>query len=540
MDEAIFPVHGEKQRARRVLIVDDDADVAGSLASLLQLEHYDVEIAHGPETALPLGAGADVALVDIRLGHADGVQLAAELRQHHPDILVVMMTAYASIQTAIKAIRAGAYDYLCKPFDPDDLLATLDRCFERLDLVRSRREAEEQLRHSRRMEALGQLTAGVAHDFNNLLSVVIGNLRLAREDVSASSIADTAVLRELVQDALDAALGGVETTRRFLALGRNQALTPETLDLRIQVSELSRSLERMLGEEVGLVVNVPETACVIYADRHQFDASLLNLAINARDAVAEREDAAGRIVLDVACIDLRDGSPRLLPDMKPGSYVRISVTDNGCGMTAEIREKALQPFFTTKAAERGSGLGLSTVYSFVRQSEGNLAIDSMPGVGTTVSLYLPLCASDRRAEQAARSEIADNGRVLLVEDQAPVRALFTRQLNRLGYEVTAAGNAEDALRILESGRAFDLMLSDVMLPNRINGTDLCRIVRQRWPRTAILLATALPAAALETLCEEGSDARVPILQKPVEIEVLAVALRRALAQCDDSGESVKT
>lgn len=536
MDDTSFPGRESVRHPRRILIVDDDADVAGSLASLLQLEGYHVEVAYGPDKARPLGSVVDVALVDIRLGHADGVQLAAELHQRNPDLLVVMMTAYASVQTAIKALRVGTYDYLCKPFDPDDLLATLDRCFERLELLRSRREAEEQLRHSRRMEALGRLTAGIAHDFNNLLSVIIGNLRLAQEDARAPSIADTKMVRELIDDALDAALGGVETTRRFLAIGRNQPLSPEVMDLRVLVGNLSRLAGRTLGQDIALVVTVPETECPVFVDRYQFDASLLNLAINARDAMT----GGGRIAFDVADVELSGQSPVLLPDMKPGRYARIVVTDNGCGMTADVREKALQPFFTTKTAEQGSGFGLTTVYSFVRQSGGNLAIESSPGIGTKVSLYLPLCAHDLKAPAPVPEFLPDSRRILLVEDQVPVRTLFVRQLRRLGYEVATAGNADEALQILETGSSFDLMLSDVMLPGPVNGAMLCRMVRQRWPNTAVLLATALPATALKTLCEEETEISVPILQKPVEMDVLSAALRQARTQCDDSGASVKT
>ncbi len=536
MDDVIFPGDKGAGGVRRILIVDDDVDVAGSLGSLLGLEGYHVEIAYGSEDALPLGLNVDVALVDIRLGHADGVRLAAELRQANPDILVVMMTAYASVQTAIKALRVGTYDYLCKPFDPDELLATLNRCFERLDLLRSRREAEEQLRRSRRMEAMGQLTAGIAHDFNNILSVIVGNLRLAQEDLAGPSIVDTNVLRELVDDALDAALGGVETIRRFLAIGRNQPQSPEVMDLRLLVDDLSRLLGRTLGLDIVVSVTAPDAACPVFIDRHQFDASLLNLAINARDAIA----AEGRVAFDVARIELSEQSPILLPDMAPGCYVRISVADNGCGMTADVQEKALHPFFTTKTEEQGSGLGLSAVYSFVRQSEGNLTIESSPGLGTKVSLYLPLCAAEQKTPAELPEPFRSRKRILLVEDQAQVRILLIRQLTRLGYEVAMARNAEEALQILEFGRSFDLLLSDVMLPGSINAAELCRMVRQRWPATALLLATALPATALKTLCEEDAEISIPILQKPVEIDVLAAALRQARAQCDVSGESVKT
>lgn len=370
---------------RRLLIVDDDHDFAASLARLLQLERYEVAVAHDGCGALAAVGAVDVALVDIRLGREDGVRLAIELMHARPELLVVMVTAYASVQTAIKALQAGIYDYVCKPFEPDDLLATLSRCFDRLHLVRARAEAEERLRRSRRMEAIGLLSAGIAHDFNNLLAVVGGNLRLVQEELARGGKGDAAVIGELVEDALGAVQEGIATSRRLLAVGRAQPLLPRRLELGAAIEEGARNIRRALGEAITLELCLPETPCFAYLDPHQMDASLLNLAINARDALA----GAGTIRLGLGLVDLPAGSAALLDDMSAGTYASILVEDEGCGMTPDVAERALHPFFSTKPVESGSGLGLATVYGFVRQSGGNLVIDSAPGAGTRVRLLLP-------------------------------------------------------------------------------------------------------------------------------------------------------
>ena len=230
-----------------LLIVDDDQDFAASLAGLLALEGYEVLVAHDIATALTLAPRASVALVDIRLGRDDGVKLAADMLERDPKLLVVMITAYASVQTAIKALRAGVYDYLCKPFEPDDLLATVGRCFDRLRLVREHADAERRLLLSRRMETIGRLAAAIAHEFNNLLAVVVGNLRLAQEEIARGDQRDEARLNELTCDALDAVVDGIAANRRILAIGRAQTLVPRVLDVGKSIEGIARRIERVLG-----------------------------------------------------------------------------------------------------------------------------------------------------------------------------------------------------------------------------------------------------------------------------------------------------
>ncbi|MFG1343398.1 response regulator [Xanthobacter autotrophicus DSM 431] len=375
-----------------LLIVDDDLDFAHSLARLLGLEGYAVSVAHDSAGAMELAERADIALVDIRLGHEDGVHLAVEMLKRDPELLVVMITAYASAQTAIKALRAGIYDYLCKPFEPDDLIATVGRCFDRLRLARDRAEAEERLRRSRRMEAVGRLAAGIAHDFNNLLAVVVGNLKLAQEELTHGPRGDRAALDELVRDALDAAQDGIATNRRLLAVGRAQTLLPRVVDVGRTVGAMARRLERALGEEIALHLALPGAPFLTHVDPRQFEACLLNLAINARDA------GAGRVRLAVEPWTVEPASPLLMEDMAPGPYVGVVLADDGCGMSAEVLEQAMTPFFSTKPTDQGSGLGLSTAYGFARQSGGTLLLESVPGEGTSVTLLLPALPAGAEAD----------------------------------------------------------------------------------------------------------------------------------------------
>lgn len=366
-----------------MLIVDDDQDFAASLARLLTLDGYEVLVAHDIATAFTLAPRAAVALVDIRLGRNDGVKLAVDMLERDPRLLVVMITAYASAQTAIKALRAGIYDYLCKPFEPDDLLATVGRCFDRLRLVSERAEAERRLLLSRRMEAIGRLTAAIAHEFNNLLAVVVGNLRLAQEEIARGERRDEARLNELTCDALDAVVDGIAANRRLLAIGRAQTLVPCVLDIGKSVEGMARRIERVLGEGIALEVAVPAQTLFARVDESQLEACLLTLAVNARDA------DAGHVRLVVREESLGADSQPLTEEMRPGPYVCVVVEDDGKGMSPEVAELAMAPFFSTKSTEIGSGIGLSMAYGFARQSGGNLVIDSAEGAGARVTLLLP-------------------------------------------------------------------------------------------------------------------------------------------------------
>jgi PAS domain S-box-containing protein len=400
------------------------------------------------------------------------------------------------------------------------------------DVTDSRR-AEEQLRQAQKTEALGQLTGGIAHDFNNLLAVISGNLDLMKDELAA--VPD---LAELLEDALSSAQSGAELTHRLLAFGRRQTLHPQVTDAGELVKGMSRMLERALGETIETRWVLNEGLWPVEVDRNQLETSLLNLVINARDAMAE----SGVLTIETANATLGRGDALAQDATVPGDYVVVSVTDSGTGMAPEIVEKAIQPFFTTKEVGHGSGLGLSMVYGFVKQSGGHLEIASSTGQGTAVRLYLPKAETEAREGEAQAPGPAATGgsgeRILVVEDKADVRRLATRILTRLGYEVLEAADGKSALESLAAGPKVDLLFTDVVLPGRISGADLAKEAQARHPELKVLYTSGY---ANNAALEDGSSRdEVRFIKKPFAKEGLARMVRRALERAprraDQSGE----
>lgn len=509
---------------RRVLIIDDDRDFADSLAHLLTLEGYNVQRAYSVSAARDaLNAfDAEVALVDIRLGEESGLTLVSEMRQDHPDILCIMMTAYESAETAIQALKEGAYDYVCKPFYSEDMTATLERCFERIRLSGERELAEAQLRQAQKMEALGELTAGVAHDFNNLLAIILGNLELVADDVG-----DNTNLSELIDDALSATHSGKELTHRLLAFGRRQTLHPQHIDVGGLVTEILRLLERTLGEGVVIKHVSRGRLWPIEVDRNQLEMSLLNLAINANHAMPE----GGMLQIETANEVLEYSETLSLEGLRSGEYVVISITDTGVGMTQEVAAEAVRPFFTTKEAGEGSGLGLSMVYGFVSQSGGQFAIISEVGKGTVVRLYLPRARQAKAiAAQEPGQEEHGNGageRILVVEDKHAVRRTARRMLAGLGYDVIEAVDGDEALNVLSGHGHVDLLFTDIVLPGRLNGLRLAREARMKHPDLKVLYTSGYPQDALQ---KEAMDlGQIELIRKPFTKNELARLVRKTLS-----------
>ncbi len=789
---------------RDILVIDDDRDFADSLAQLLRLEGFAVETAYSANDAIKVlkRHSVAIALIDIRLGRGSGVQLIRELRAYRPEVIAIMMTAYVSVDTAVQAIQEGAYDYLCKPFFTEDLLATLQRCFERSRLLKEREEAEaavrtrnrelealnvrlgqildsmqslarfttaealcgqllmamvellrtaggalylrngsalrlaaarggqypeaiplpadrgpvldealarerhaaraefvfplldshgslfgelfvhdeegrqfsqqevelgqiltsfgaeaiqaaqaaenlaesqerlskiiknspsaislkdlqgrylltngkfddwfgggaetasaaldsaglpgwdrdgtefgpdskvianggaisreievpladgathsvlvtkfrvvdgagkpvgvgtigtdvteqrlaeRRLRQAQRMEAIGQLTGGVAHDFNNLLAVILGNLRLLQEETTGRPD-----VQELLEEALDATKAGADLTSRLLAFGRSQTLRPQTTDIRALVRHILRMLERTLGQDIAIRLELAPDLWNLEIDRSQLEASVLNLAINARDAMP----GGGELLIGARNVMFDQNDVRSRPEVLPGKYVMLSVTDCGDGMTSDVLRKAIQPFFTTKDLGHGSGLGLSMVYGFVTQSKGHLELVSEVGWGTTVSLYFPASTHSvitRAIGDAAAPAGAGQGeRVLVVEDQPSVRRLTRRLLTRLGYEVLEAADGRSALKLLEENAGIDVLFTDIVLPGETNGVMLGRAALAANPKLRVIYTTGYAAGS--PAIGHPEDSTTILLRKPVQVEELSRALRSALEQ----------
>ncbi|KSB87508.1 hypothetical protein AS593_17725 [Caulobacter vibrioides] len=389
--------------------------------------------------------------------------------------------------------------------------------------IAERAKTEAALAQSQRLETVGRLTGGVAHDFNNLLTVMVGGL-----DMILKRPDDVARVKRLGEAALAAGQRGERLTRQLLAFSRSQELKLEVVDIAGLILQVEPLVRRAVGDAKSLVVQADARAGSSRVDAAQFEAALLNLVVNAVDATPD----AGTITVEVSSERLADGEAGEAP---AGDYVRVAVSDTGHGMSPEVLGRVFEPFFTTKEVGKGTGLGLAQVYGFVRQCGGAVTIDSQEDRGTTVLLHLPAAASDGvAAERTEDAPIADLAgvRVLLVEDDASVRAITEGALSELGCVVVTAEHGPAALARLETEPAFDVLLSDLVMPGGVSGVELGRIVAQRTPETAVLLTTGYAgdrlAAALEGL-------PWPVLRKPFRIEQLHRALAEAAVRSSPSG-----
>ena len=353
-----------------------------------------------------------------------------------------------------------------------------------------KRAIEDQLRQAQKMESIGQLTGGIAHDFNNLLAVVVGNLEALKRRFEANVGVPDTQFRRLADGALRGADRAAALTRQLLAYSRQQALDPQPIEPAVLINGMAELLQRSLGERIAVETEVPAEIWDCFADANQLESALLNLAVNARDAMP----TGGRLVIGAANRHVAAPPTAGHDALHPGDYVIISLADTGTGMTADVAAKVFEPFFTTKPLGQGSGLGLSQVYGFTKQSGGHVVIDSVFGVGTTVQLYLPrfqgapVPVALRRPE-AARPKPGSGELVLLVEDDDLVRLCSTEMLHDLGYRVLAAGTAEEALKLLDNNADIRLLFSDLGLPGALDGEALAERTRDRHPDVKILLTS---------------------------------------------------
>ena len=383
-----------------------------------------------------------------------------------------------------------------------------------------RTKLEAQLHQAQKMEAIGNLTGGMAHDFNNMLGVIIGNIDLLR-DLKG----DDPDIDELTREALDAAFRGADLTRRLLAFARQQPLRPQQVDVNELVSGITRLLRRTIGEDVEISLDLATELWPVVVDPAQLEASLTNLATNARDAMAD----GGRLMIVTGNRTLDADYAAQHAEVVPGGYVMLEVSDTGCGMTPEVMHRIFEPFFTTKSRDKGTGLGLSMVFGFIKQSGGHIGVYSEPGIGTTFRLFLPRMAEDVPIVEESVATPLLHGRgesVLVVEDNEALRRVVTRQLGELGYRVLAAENAAAGLKLLDRHN-IDLLLTDIVMPGGINGRELARRARQRWPEIKIVFTSGFSEARLNG--DAGPLAAcTPLLSKPYRKEDLASAAREAL------------
>ncbi|MBP2314697.1 response regulator [Azospirillum soli] len=404
----------------------------------------------------------------------------------------------------------------------------LEICGTILDVTETR-EMQNQLAHAQKMETIGQLTGGIAHDFNNMLMVVIGSLeRLGR------LVGDNPRAARKLEMALQASLRCSDLTRRLLAFARRQQLHPERVDMEALVRNMGELMERTLGPTVDMVITSTPPLCPALVDRTQAESALLNLVINARDAMP----GGGRLTIETSTLTVEEDAPPAGLDLKPGKYVCLSVSDTGSGMPPEVLERAFEPFYTTKDVGKGTGLGLSMIHGFVRQSGGVIKVESDVGRGTAFHLYIPCAPDDAEAERSVETVGSPNDDVpggalqgqgevvLVVDDEQHVRDVAAMTLQDLGYTVLKAENGPQALEVLQANPRVDLLFTDIVMPGGMNGMELARECLCLRPGLKLLYASgyAHGVGAGEGAGGPGAE----MLVKPYRDRDLARSVRAAL------------
>lgn len=549
-----------------ILVVDDDDANRYYKAHILGRQGYHiVEAVRGAE-AMKLVEAQDPALVllDVKLPDISGHDVCRQIKKQRPNTIVLQTSAAFTMGTDRAAgLVGGADSYLIEPIEPDELIATVTallrlqqaerelrvlnesleqrvdkRTRELVDAnqrlaaeMDQRAKAEEALRHAQKLDALGRLTGGIAHDFNNLLTVVIANLELVQIELGAIAAPATKRVGRLIAGAHRAAVDCEHLTQQLLAFARRDVQQFDVVNVNTVITGFDNLLRGALGENVAITLALDSDVWPCSIDKSQFVAAILNLAVNARQAMpkgGEFKVVTRRAEINAdAAKNFR--SAIIATDLSPGEYVTVSLSDTGCGMSDDVLSRAFEPFFTTKNIGEGSGLGLSQVYGFARKSGGHVTVDTTIAVGTTVTLYLPRsratvpprAAGDETLEQLPGGDDT----ILIVEDNELVLNMAADMIGNLGYRILTAPDANAALDIIAHGKPFDLLFSDVAMPNKMNGIVLAREARRLRPGLRVLLTTGyalLDGDAKAAACEFS------FIMKPYRRSDLARRIREAL------------
>ena len=450
----------------------------------------------------------------------------AERLLRHVDAALNGRSTHAEYELTTPVERMYVRSYFIPHAPRSAELEPVVGCFMLSENLTEYRQTQMALNQAQKLKAVGQLTGGIAHDFNNLLTVILGSLAGLEE-----GLRDSPGLHRAAHTAMNAARRGADLTRRLLAFSRQQTLQPRLMSPHQQLQEIAELLKHTLGASIELDTVTDSAVWNIQVDPGQLTNAVLNLAINARDAMP----GGGRLHIEARNLTRDAAYAARHSDITPGDYVRLIVSDTGCGMAPEVIERAFEPFFTTKELGAGTGLGLSMVYGFIKQSGGHIRIHSQVGVGTTVELYLPrYMPKEAASPSGSRSEATpDESRlrgqetVLLVEDDPDIREFVTRTLTGLGYAVQEATNGREALTLLEAGFTPALLLSDVIMPGGISGYDLVIAARRQQPGLRVLLMSGYSDQAADLLPPDCA-----LLEKPFLKLDLARAVRWTLDRPD--------
>jgi two-component system, cell cycle sensor histidine kinase and response regulator CckA len=516
------------EKAAKILVVDDEPVVQLLLEEVLAQDGHSVTIAGdaaAASAALDTLGEIDVALVDKNLPDRSGLEVIRQVKQRQPDAEVIMITGYPSLDSAIEAMRVGAFDYLVKPFgDINDLRVKVRNACEKRWLIRSEREKqalERQLVQAQKMEAVGRLAGGIAHDFNNLLVVIQGSAQFIKHAVERDPEGAAGVVGKYVDSILDASSSASSMTRQLLAFSRRQVVAPEVLDLEEAVQSTERLVRRLAGESVEVHYQLSGDAWPVEIDRTHIDQLIVNIVVNARDAMP----AGGTLTFATRNVRLDDGEVGPLPT---GRYLELSITDTGTGMTDEVRSHAFEPFFTTKNEAAGTGLGLPTVQSIAEQAGGAVVLESSSGKGTVVRTYLPASSSTPSGifEVPGPPEGGHGEVILVVEDDEPVRRVMCQMLGDAGYQVLEADAGRSGLEAFKT-RAADvaMVVTDVVMPG-MSGKQLVDRLTSIRPGLPALYTSGYATDVVVQHGVSGED--VTLVPKPFDEPTLLRAVRRVL------------
>lgn len=562
----------------RVLVVDDEKSIRLTLGQFLRQEGHEVELAEDADTAMALCRSNDFDLVvtDIILPRISGVELLRWIHEAAPDIPVIMMTGEPTVETAVEAVRAGAHEYLCKPITKSAVVSAAAKAArwkalsdekKRLEaenlqyqeglerLVEERTEAlqgslqalsesnrqlgetnqrlneaidelrrtQQQVLQQERLNALGQLAGGIAHDFNNMLIPI-----MTYSSLISDSLPEGHPLRERAKALLAAAERSAGLPRQLLAFSRKQVQELRVLDLNSIVKEMRKMLGRLIREDIDLVVETDPNPTLVLADAGQIEQVVMNLVLNARDAMPE----AGRLAVCTGHVHLDTGLPVIGAEIPPGAYVRVSVSDTGCGMDAETLGRIFEPFFTTKEPGKGTGLGLASVYGIVQQTHGYVRVQSELGKGSIFEVLLPPAKADapgevRRADPSSGPTHGNRGKILLVDDDPNVREAVEEMLTEAGYTVVVAANGTDAIEQARrhQGR-LDLLITDVVMPG-LNGRETAERIAAIQPGIKVLF---MSGHTEDVVMKRGVlEGGMILLRKPFSPRVLRERVQQLLA-----------
>ena len=532
-------------KTTRVLIVDDVADNVKLLAQELQDQGYHVLTASSGRRALGIASAEhpDVILLDVVMPEMDGVEVCRRLQEdaHTRTIPIILVTSTGLDENVIAGLDAGAVDYVSKPFNRHVLAARIRsalRVTESLEAVTRtnqmlreeiayRKETEEafhkkdeELRQALKLEAVGRLAGGIAHEFNNLLQAIGGYARMAMGSISPEETS-----HQDLQQILKATERAARLTRQLLDFSRHQRPDRKPVDPNEVVNNVRDMVHPIIGERVTLEAVLDDSVDLVCADAGQLAQVLVNLCLNARDAMP----SGGQLTIETRNVRVDEDDQWTYGGLEPGRYVLLTVADTGCGMSAEVKERAFDPFFTTKEIGEGTGLGLATVYGIVQQHDGMILVDSTPGKGTSFRILVPATKEELPAvqhEPAKTMSWEGTETILLAEDESLVRDIAERILQSAGYSTITARNGEEAVQLFQENReAISLVLLDAMMP-KLNGHEVYQRIRKDDRETPIIFCSGYdPETARSELVTEES---LRMIQKPFEPGDLLSAVREVL------------